>query len=237
LARGKRRSLSKKIIAGAAKWLLLLLAGMVVLTVLEVLALRYFDPPLTVRMAWHQVQDALRSKPHRRPACRWRPLEQISPHLRRAVVAAEDQRFLAHHGFDFIEIQQAAADLFYANRLRGASTISMQTARTVYLLPSRTLGRKVAEAYYTILIELLWSKRRILEIYLNTVDWGPDTMGAEAASLRYFKKEAGRLTPREAALLAAVLPNPHRWSPVKPGRHVLGRHRRILADMAHVPTL
>jgi monofunctional biosynthetic peptidoglycan transglycosylase len=113
----------------------------------------------------------------------------------------------------------------------------MQTARTVYLLPVRSILRKVLEAYYTALIELFWDKRRILEMYLNTVDWGTGVMGAEAAAQRYFKLSAGRLSQRQAALLAAVLPNPHRLSPLRPNDYVRDRVRRILADIHMMPLL
>ena len=128
-------------------------------------------------------------------------------------------------------------ELFLGYRFRGASTISMQTARTIYLLPDRGWIRKSLEAYYTLLIELMWNKRRILEVYLNTVDWGPDVMGAEAASLRYFNKRSNQLTRQQAALLAAILPNPHRFSPVKSNSYIKMRARRILAQMHRMPVM
>jgi monofunctional biosynthetic peptidoglycan transglycosylase len=113
----------------------------------------------------------------------------------------------------------------------------MQTARTIYLLPDRGWIRKSLEAYYTLLIELIWNKRRILEVYLNTVDWGPEIMGAEAASIRYFNKHSDQLTRRQSALLAAILPNPHRFSPVNSSAYVKTRARRILADMDRMPLM
>jgi len=167
----------------------------------------------------------------------WRPLDKISPHLQRAVLASEDQRYLDHHGFDMVEIRQALKEFFLEQKCRGASTISMQAARTIYLLPNRGIIRKTLEAYYTLLIELIWNKRRILEIYLNTVDWGSEVMGAEAAAMRYFQKHSDQLTPQQAALLAAILPNPHRLSPVKSDTYVKMRAKRILAEMHRMPLL
>ena len=210
---------------------------LVFFTLVQVLILNYFAPPFTVRMAWNQIYQIVKSERHPPPVFIWRPLEKISPHLQRAVLAGEDQRFLYHHGFDLVEIRQALKEFFQKQKRRGASTISMQTARTIYLLQDRGIVRKILEAYYTVLIELIWNKRRILEIYLNTVDWGPGVMGAEAASLRYFHKHSDQLTRRQAALLAAILPNPHRFSPVKSNVYVDMRARRILADMQLMPIL
>jgi monofunctional biosynthetic peptidoglycan transglycosylase len=217
---------------------LIWLAGTFLLvTILQVAVLRFVNPPVTVSVIWDFTRQRIKAKPYRPPAFVWQPIEKISPHLRRAALAAEDQRFAEHHGFDLVEIRKAAKDILREQRIRGASTISMQTARTVYLLPVRSIPRKALEAYYTALIELFWGKRRILEMYLNTVDWGAGVMGAEAASQRYFKISSARLNPRQAALLVAVLPNPHRLSPLRPDSYVQGRVRRILADMQLMPLL
>ncbi|MGE5841599.1 MAG: biosynthetic peptidoglycan transglycosylase, partial [Deltaproteobacteria bacterium] len=116
-------------------------------------------------------------------------------------------------------------------------TITMQAARTVFLWPGRSPARKALEAYYTVLIEVLWSKKRILEIYLNTVDWGENTVGAEMASKRYFQSSSSALTAEQAALLAAILPSPHHWSPERPTEYVKERQRRILEDMKKMPLL
>ncbi len=167
----------------------------------------------------------------------WRPLMEISPHLKQAVLAAEDQRFLDHWGFDFVELGKAIEDALHDKGVRGASTISMQAARTVFLWPDRTLVRKALEAYYTVLIELFWDKRRILEVYVNTVDWGPGIRGAEAACRSYFAVGCDAVSRSQAAALAAILPNPHRWSPVEPGRQVLRRKQRILRAMDMMPLL
>ena len=210
---------------------------MLLVTLVQVAVLRYINPSFTIRVLWDYTDHLIKSKPYRRPTFLWRPLDKISPHLQRAVLAAEDQRFRDHHGFDVVEIREAVKDSLRNHRLRGASTISMQTARTVFLLPVRSILRKAMEAYYTALIELLWTKRRILEMYLNTVDWGPRVMGAEAASLVYFQRHSDKLTPRQAALLTAILPSPHRLSPVRPNRYVRIRAERILADMSLMPLL
>jgi monofunctional biosynthetic peptidoglycan transglycosylase len=214
-----------------------LVGWMVFVTLVQVAVFRFFNPPFTLAMIWDYTRHAVQSKPYRHPHYIWKPLKKISPHLQRAVLAAEDQRFPDHHGFDMAEIGKAAKDMIEEQRVRGASTITMQTARTLYLLPTRSIVRKMMEAYYTALIEMMWNKRRILEVYLNTVDWGTGILGAEAASRAYFKKHAIDLTPREASLLAAVLPNPHRLSPVGASSYVLMRVDRILADMRFMPLL
>jgi monofunctional biosynthetic peptidoglycan transglycosylase len=205
-----------------------------IFSVLQVLTLKYVDPPVTTRMAFHWMKIRLGMEEGQLPRYQWRPLEKISVNLGRAVLAGEDQRFLSHHGFDFIEMNEALQDMAAGERLRGASTISMQTARTVFLWQNRSWLRKSLEAYYTFLIELTWGKRRILEIYLNTVDWGNDLVGAEAAAKGYFRKTAATLDPEEGALLAAILPSPHHWSPVRPTEYVRERQKKILKDMKHM---
>jgi monofunctional glycosyltransferase len=220
-----------------AKICITLTISVVLFTLVQVVMLKFFAPPFTARMVWNTIGQLVKSERHYPPVYIWRPLDKISPHLQRAVLAGEDQRFPDHHGFDMVEIRRALNELFLGNRFRGASTISMQTARTIYLLPDRGIIRKALEAYYTLLIELIWDKRRILEIYLNTVDWGPDVIGAEAASMRYFQKHSDQLTRRQAAFLAAILPNPHRFSPVKSNSYIKMRAKRILADMHRMPIM
>jgi monofunctional biosynthetic peptidoglycan transglycosylase len=155
----------------------------------------------------------------------WRQLDEISPALPRAVIGAEDQDFCMHNGFDWKEIQESirAHERHPSKRLRGASTISQQTARTLFLLPVRSWVRKGAEAYLTVLLEAFWPKRRILTAYLNLVDWGHGNYGAEAASAFYFRKSASALTSGEAARLAAILPNPDKWRAINPGSYVSTR--------------
>lgn len=217
-------------------WLLKLILFFLVLSVLQVVLLRGINPPCTMMTAWGWVQSMVAHKPEP-PRMYWRSLNEISPYMRRAVLAGEDQRFLRHMGFDFTEINEALKDVFLKDSIRGASTITMQAARTVFLWPARNLGRKTLEAYYTILMEIFWGKKRILEVYLNTVDWGSGIMGVEAASIRYFDVPATRISRVQAARLAAILPSPHRWSPTKPNAQVLRRERRILRDMEKMPLL
>ncbi len=207
------------------------------LTVGQVLLWRHVNPFFTIGTMYDRVAKVYAGAPWQKPAWHWKPLAEISGHLKKAVLVSEDQRFLQHHGFDFIELGIVFRNLLSAGKTRGASTITMQTARTLFLIPSRSLIRKLLEAYYTVLIELLWDKERIFAVYLNTVDWGKDILGAEAAARSYFKCPAAVLTREQAALLAAILPSPHRWSPVKPNSNVQWRQKRILASMDKMPAL
>lgn len=162
----------------------------------------------------------------------WVPLRAISPRLQAAVIAAEDARFYFHHGFDFDAIDKAVQyNRRHVRRMRGASTISQQVAKNVFLWPARNWVRKGCEVYFTALIELFWSKRRILEVYLNVVEFGDGVYGAEAAARAYFHKPAVRLGTPEAALLAAVLPNPRRFSVVRPSGYVRFRQGMIQRRM------
>jgi monofunctional biosynthetic peptidoglycan transglycosylase len=158
---------------------------------------------------------------------RWKPLYEISPNLVRAVVAAEDARFCEHAGFDFDAMQKAFANNQAGRKLRGGSTISQQAAKNVFLWEGRSYLRKGLEAYFTVLIEMVWGKHRIMEVYLNSVEWGPGIYGAEAASQRIFKKPARDLTTTQAARLAAILPSPLKWKAAKPGPYVARRSRKI----------
>ena len=159
----------------------------------------------------------------------WRPLSQISPDLAEAAVASEDARFCSHHGFDFQAMQ--AAMRHNARRpngkVKGGSTISQQTAKNVFLWPGRSYIRKGVEAWYTVLIETLWGKRRIMEVYLNVVEFGPGVYGAQAASQHFFHEDASQLSPAQAAHLISVLPDPLKWRVAAPGAYVAKRSRRI----------
>jgi monofunctional biosynthetic peptidoglycan transglycosylase len=160
----------------------------------------------------------------------WRDLDRISPALVYAVIAAEDSRFCSHRGFDMEAIQKArASNERRPNRMRGGSTISQQTAKNVFLWPDRSWLRKGLEAYFTVLIETVWGKRRIVEVYLNVVEWAPGVYGAEAASRKWFGKSAADLTRDEAARLAAILPSPRKWKAAGSGPYVSRRARRIQA--------
>lgn len=225
------------IVKRVIKACLLFLGLFLVLSALQVAVLRFVNPPFTGTMISNWVADRMAGREAQWPDPAWRPLRKISPHLRRSVLAGEDQRFTAHNGFDLVEVNQAFQDVLAGGRVRGASTITMQVARTVFLWPGRNLARKSLEAYYTVLIEGFWSKKRILEVYLNTVDWGEDVVGAEMASKKYFRTNASSLTAEQAALLASVLPSPHHWSPEHPTEYVRERQRRILDDMRKMPLL
>jgi monofunctional biosynthetic peptidoglycan transglycosylase len=165
---------------------------------------------------------------------RWRDSTNLPPYLARMVLAAEDQLFCAHSGFDWKNISKALDehDRNPNKRLRGASTLSQQTARSVFLLSSRSWLRKGAEAYLTVLIEALWPKERILLVYLNVVDWGHGNFGAEAASRAYFRSTAAKLSLDQAARLAAILPNPDKWNAAQPGPYV-ARRAIILQQKMH----
>jgi len=199
-----------------------------VVSLVWTLAYRFLPAPFTLLM----VSESLFEGQTIRQT--WVPLERISPNLVRAVIASEDNEFCRHWGFDFKELQDALSEAQNGGRMRGASTISQQTAKNVFLWPGRSFVRKGLEAYFTVLIETLWPKRRIMEVYLNVIEWGPGVFGAEAASRRWFGKSAARLTLLEAARLAAILPNPNRYRANPPGPYVNSRSYTISARANNV---
>lgn len=233
----KKKSKIKTFFLNLNKLLLKVVFILFLFTLLQVFALKFINPPLTPNVAWEIGEAFIKKDPSKRPDYRFKKIEEISPHLRRAVLAAEDQRFLSHNGFDTTEIVNALKRFMKTRRIRGASTISMQTARSVFLLSSRSGFRKAAEIYYTVLIELMWDKQRILEMYLNTVDWGTAITGAEAAAQNYFGVSAKNLNRSQAALMTAVLPNPHRWSVKQPTDYLRARQSNILKSMPLMPLL
>lgn len=162
----------------------------------------------------------------------WVPLEDISPSVQKAVLKAEDYRFYEHSGFDFDAIEKAMKYNRTHKKKKGASTISQQTAKNVFLWPQRDWIRKGLEAYFTILIEFTWPKDRIMEVYLNVIELGPGVYGVEAAAQKYFKRSAKNLNPYQASLIAAVLPNPRRFRIERPSNYVVNRQRRILNRVA-----
>lgn len=186
------------------------------LPTLVILIYGVVGPPITPLMIIRAIEG---EEIHRT----WRPLEAIAPELRLAVIAAEDARFCQHHGFDTEALNREMDAWLDGGRPRGASTITMQTAKNILLWPGRDLLRKAIEAWMTPQIELLWSKRRILEVYLNVIEFGPGIYGAEAAARRFFGRPASQLDRRQAALLAAVLPNPRLRSAGRPTPMVLRR--------------
>ena len=206
------------------RFIVLVIGCSIILTVIY----RLVPPPVTPLMLLRLVDGNGLHKD-------WVSYDEISPNLPRAVIAAEDSGFCQHNGFDWTAIEKAWQRNQHSPRLRGGSTISNQTAKNVFLWPDRTYIRKAVEFYFTALIEFFWSKKRILEVYLNVVEWGPGIYGAEAAAQAHFHKPAKALTRREAALLAAVLPNPRRWSASKPTAYIRGRASTIQARMGDIP--
>jgi monofunctional biosynthetic peptidoglycan transglycosylase len=200
----------------------------VVAPVLAIVAFRFVPPPLTPFMVVRRVATGTGWD------YRWMPLTAMSPFIVRAVIAAEDTRFVQHHGFDWTEVESAVADQRRGRRLRGASTISMQCARCLFLWPGRSVVRKAIEAYLTVLLEALWPKSRILEVYLNIVEWGESTYGCEAAARRHLGVSCATLDAEAAARLAAILPSPRHWSARRPGPYVQRRVRTILERMTQV---
>lgn len=202
------------------RWWWRLLGLLVLLPWLVVGVLRWVDPPLSAFMLGYLLQRGADDPVLQHE---WVPLASISPHLQIAVIAAEDQRFAEHAGFDLPAIRDAVTD----GGRRGASTISQQVAKNLFLWPGRSWLRKALEAGLTVCIEALWSKERILEVYLNVAEFAPGVYGAQAAARHHFGRDADRIEPRQAALLAAVLPNPHRLSASRPSAYVLRRARWI----------
>lgn len=195
-----------------------------------ILLYRFVPPPGTPQMLVSLVQGK---------GAHYQWSDRLPPVLGKSVIGSEDQNFCHHHGFDWKSIDQAMAahERNPKKQLRGASTISQQTARTLFLVPVRSWVRKGAEAYLTVLIEALWPKQRILEAYLNLVDWGHGNFGAEAAARAYFHTSASRLTRNQAARLAAVLPDPDKWNAARPGPYVaersgvlIGRAQEVTRD-------
>lgn len=207
------------------RWKLLLWLPLlfVVGSVLQVAILRFVDPPLSTVMLWRYGEALGEGDWGYRLHYQWRDLEQMAPSLPISLVAAEDQRFPQHNGFDLKAIEKARDHNARGGRLRGASTISQQVAKNLFLWQGRSWVRKGLEVWYTLLIETLWPKSRILEMYANIAEFGDGIYGAQAAARQYWNKDASRLTPVESARLAAVLPAPRRYSAAKPGPYVQRR--------------
>ncbi len=206
-------------------------AGWLALSVAVVLPLRWLNPPASAFIVEARLAAWLGGDSHYVLRHRWVDLRRISPNLALAVVASEDQKFPVNWGFDVEAIEKAYELNQHGHRIRGASTISQQVAKNLYLWSGRSYFRKALEAYFTLLIEASWPKRRILEVYLNIVEFGKGIYGAEAAAERFFDKSAVHLTRSDAALLAAVLPNPVRYRVTAPSRFVEHRRAWILEQM------
>ena len=200
-----RRGLLGRVIG----WIVRGVVAFVALSLFMVVLYRFVPPPITLTM----IGDALGGHGIDKS---WRPLSAIDPNMARAAIAGEDSRFCVHHGFDFTAIETAYARNARGGRIRGGSTISQQTAKNVFLIQGGGYTRKGLEAYFTVLIEALWGKRRIMEVYLNVAETGIGTYGVDAASRRYFGHDAGQLSPLEAGRIAAILPLPKKRAAVAP---------------------
>jgi monofunctional biosynthetic peptidoglycan transglycosylase len=198
-------------------------------TIFMVIVYRFIPVPLTPLMVTRFFEQVANGK-EIRFSKDWESIDKIE-NLPLAVVAAEDAHFMNHHGFDFDAMWKAFKTNKSGKKIKGGSTISQQTAKNVFLWQGRTYLRKVLEAYFTLLIEIFWSKERILEVYLNSIEMGDGVYGAEAASQKYFKKPAYQLTRSEAAAIASILPNPRKWNPVKRTAYVEKRRRVIRRNM------
>ncbi|MGH8181548.1 MAG: monofunctional biosynthetic peptidoglycan transglycosylase [Steroidobacteraceae bacterium] len=205
-----------------------------VLTVVPVLLLRWM-PPLTSTFMLEARIEALRAGDRAyHTDYRWVSLERISSQAAMAVIASEDQTFPINYGFDLKSIRSSVRAAERGRRLRGASTISQQVAKNLFLWPGRSMARKAVEAYFTVLLEVLWPKERILEVYLNVAEFGRGIYGVEAAARHFYHEPAARLTASQAALLAAVLPNPVHWHVDRPSRFVTWKQQWILSQMRNL---
>lgn len=202
-------------------------------TIVVTIIYRFVPPPLTPLMVLRAGGHAVQGE-KMKLAKDWVSLKKISPNMIQAVVASEDNNYLKHFGIDFDAVKKAREMNKRSRVLRGASTISQQTAKNVFLWPDRSWLRKGLEVYFTGLIEIFWGKRRIMEVYLNVIEMGDGIYGVEMASQLYFSKPAGKLTKAEAALIAAVLPNPRRWSPAAPTPYIQRKQQRIIRAMNRI---
>ena len=212
------------------KWMVVAFLGS---TILAVVTLRfmpvYFTPLMFIRVGQQITSgESIKLKHH------WVNIDEMAKDMPLAVMSSEDQRFLMHHGFDFDAIQQAAKENREGKRKRGASTISQQTAKNVFLWPGRTWLRKGLETYFTFLIEALWSKQRIMEVYLNSIEMGNGIYGAEAVAQEHFGCKASQLTRKQCALIAATLPNPRKFNSAAPSPYMKKRQRRIVKEMNYM---
>ena len=221
-----------KLIKKFVKWIVVAFFASTILSVVIYRFLPVWVTPLMVIRCYEQLSEGKDMK----LSHDWESLDKISPSLPVAVMASEDARFLQHHGFDYEAIEKAAKrNREHPEKQKlGASTISQQTAKNVFLWPGRSWVRKGFEVYFTTLIELLWSKQRIMEVYLNSIEMGDGIYGAQAVAEEHFDKDARDLTPSQCALIAATLPNPRKFSSKSPSSYMLKRQSRILREMKYV---
>ena len=210
------------------RWLFWSIATLILISIIPVLVFRWVAPPTSAVMLTRTLIEAEQQD------YQWVPLAHMSADLPLAVVASEDQKFPDHFGFDISAIKDAVEQHAQGRRLRGASTLTQQVARNLFLWQGRSFLRKGLEAWLTVLLELLWSKERILEVYLNIAETGKQTFGVQAASLKFFSRPASTITREQAALLAAVLPNPLRFQAKRPSAYVIKRRNEILGQMAQL---
>lgn len=225
----------KKILLIVLKFILYFSVIFILLSISTVIIYKYVSPPVTPHMIIRVFEGLISGDPVWINKD-WVSYEEVSSNFFRAVVGAEDARFMIHNGVDWkaVEASKKYNERFKGKKKRGASTITMQTAKNTFLPHSRNYVRKAIEVYFTYLIEFFWGKKRILEVYANIVELGPGLYGVEAASQKFFNKSAINLTKREAALLASVLPNPRRWSPDKPTKYINRRVEWIMNRMNSV---
>jgi monofunctional glycosyltransferase len=237
-SRGRSNSTRRpgSLLGRIVRWALGTVVVLALVTLGLVLTLRSTNPPFTAFMA-HAVVEAWLANEVLPIEQRWVASECIPASAKLAVLVAEDQKFAVHRGFDFTQIADARAHAQRGGRVRGASTVSQQTAKNLFLWPGQSWLRKGLEAGFTVLMETMWSKQRILEVYLNVAEFGPGIYGVEAAARRHFGKPAAALTEAESALLAAVLPNPRVLKAAAPSEYVRERQGAILRQMRPVAAL
>lgn len=233
-AKTKAKTKKQSLLQGVKRLGVRLLLVFVVGSVLMVGVLRFVPVPITAFMLNRHYQDLQQDKGYLRIRYRWVAYDSVSGYAPAAVIAAEDQLFYQHAGFDIDSIFSAVETWLDGGKLRGASTISQQVAKNLFLTPSRSFWRKGLEAWFTFLIENIWDKRRILEVYLNVAEFGDHLFGIEAASRKYYGIPAKKLTPRQAALLAATLPNPRKFRADKPTDYLRARQLWILGQMRNL---
>jgi monofunctional biosynthetic peptidoglycan transglycosylase len=211
-------------------WFFILSIGLTILY-------RFVPIPITPLMVIRLVEQATDEKKEMRLYKDWVPMSEISKNAPQAVYASEDQKFLDHNGFDLEAMNKAWEGNKKGKRIKGASTITQQTVKNVFLWPARSYVRKGLEAYFTVLVELIWSKERIMEVYLNVIEMGEGIYGIEAAAQTYYNKPAAKLNRSQSAMIAAVLPNPRRWTPARPTPYIVGRQGWILRQMNNLEPL
>ena len=215
------------------RWIWKATLWFIALSILSVIIFKWVPVPITPLMMTRAIENKMDGKDmiltHD-----WEPIENISPNLQKAVIASEDGNFLKHNGFDFKAMQKAFKNNQKGKRLKGGSTISQQTAKNVFLWQGRSYLRKGLEAYFTVLIELIWGKERIMEVYLNSIEMGNGVYGAEAAAQHWYRKSAADLTKQEAAGIAAILPNPRKYKATNSSSYIQRRKGKIVRVMNHI---